>query len=178
MAERPVTYLWAMRLLFLALSGLIMFLHLLPLEPVSRFWAAPDLMIALTFAWVLRRPEFAPLVLIAGVFLLADFLLQRPPGLWSALVLIGSFTLRSKALDLRDLTFSMEWLSVASTLIAITLAYRIILALLVVDTPPLSLTLVQLLMTLIAYPFVVLASQTIFRVRKIAPGEIDAMRNA
>lgn len=177
MAERSVTYLWSMRALFLTLCGLIMFLHLLPLEPVSRLWAAPDLMIALTFAWVLRRPEFAPLVLIACVFLLADFLLQRPPGLWSALILIGSQTLRSKALDLRDLTFSMEWLSVASTLVVITISYRIILTLLMVDTPPLSLSLIQLLMTLLAYPLVVLASQTIFRVRKIAPGEIDAMRS-
>ncbi|MEO0750530.1 MAG: rod shape-determining protein MreD [Pseudomonadota bacterium] len=178
MAERSATYVWSMRAVFVALCGLVMFLQLLPLEPVSRLWAAPDLMIALTFAWVLRRPEYAPLVLIAGVFLLADFLLQRPPGLWAALVLIGSQTLRARAPDLRDLTFPMEWLSVATTLVAITIGYRIILTLLVVDVPPLSLSLIQMMMTLVAYPLVVLASQTIFRVRKIAPGELDAMRNS
>ena len=177
MAERSVTFLWSMRFVYLGLCGLVIFLHLLPLEPVTRFWAAPDLMIALTFAWVLRRPEYAPLMFIAGIFLLADFLFHRPPGLWAALVLIGSQTLRAKALDLRDLTFLMEWLSVASTLIAIVLGYRIILTLLVIDTPPLSLSLIQLLTTLVAYPLVVLASQTIFRVRKIAPGEVDAMRS-
>lgn len=178
MAERSATHLWSMRSVYLIVCGVVMFLHLLPLEPVSRFWVAPDLMIAFTFAWVLRRPEYAPLLFIASVFLLADFLFHRPPGLWAALVLIGSQTLRAKAPDLRDLTFPMEWLSVASTLIAITISYRIILAIVVVDAPPLSLSLVQLLTTLIAYPLVVLASQTIFRVRKIAPGEVDAMRSA
>ncbi|MEL7280511.1 MAG: rod shape-determining protein MreD [Pseudomonadota bacterium] len=177
MAERSATYVWSMRVIYLGLCGLVIFVHLLPLEPVSRFWVAPDLMIAVTFAWVLRRPDYAPLVLIAGVFLLADFLFHRPPGLWAALVLIGSQTLRAKAPDLRDLTFPMEWLSVATTLIAITIGYRIILTLLLVDTPPLSLSLIQVLTTLVAYPLVVLASQTIFRVRKIAPGELDAMRN-
>lgn len=178
MAERSATHLWSMRSVYLIVCGVVMFLHLLPLEPVSRFWVAPDLMITFTFAWVLRRPEYAPLLFIASVFLLADFLFHRPPGLWAALVLIGSQTLRAKAPDLRDLTFPMEWLSVASTLIAITISYRIILAIVVVDAPPLSLSLVQLLTTLIAYPLVVLASQTIFRVRKIAPGEVDAMRSA
>ena len=178
MAERSATFLWSMRLMYLALCGLVMFIHLLPLEPVTTFWAAPDLMIALTFAWVLRRPEYAPLVFIAGAFLLADFLFHRPPGLWAALVLIGSQTLRAKAPDLRDLTFPMEWLSVATTLIAITIGYRIVLLILVIDAPPLSLSLIQVLTTLVSYPLVVLASQTIFRVRKVAPGEVDAMRTS
>ncbi|MEO0748507.1 MAG: rod shape-determining protein MreD, partial [Pseudomonadota bacterium] len=62
MAERSATFLLSMRFLYLVLCGLVMFIHLLPLEPVTTFWAAPDLMIALTFAWVLRRPEYAPLV--------------------------------------------------------------------------------------------------------------------
>lgn len=177
MAERSATFLWSMRTLYLALCGLVMFLHLLPLEPVTRFWAAPDLMIALTFAWTLRRPDYVPIMCVAGIFLLADFLLHRPPGLWAALVLIGSQTLRAKAPDLRDLTFPMEWLSVATTLLAITIGYRVILSILAIDAPPLTLSLVQMLTTLVAYPLVVLASQTIFRVRKIAPGELDAMRS-
>ena len=178
MAERSATFLWSMRFLYLVLCGLVMFIHLLPLEPVTTFWAAPDLMIALTFAWVLRRPEYAPLVFITGAFLLADFLFHRPPGLWAALVLIGSQTLRAKAPDLRDLTFPMEWLSVATTLIAITIGYRIVLLILVIDAPPLPLSLIQVLTTLAAYPLVVLASQTVLRVRKIAPGEVDAMRTS
>ena len=178
MAERSATFLWSMRFIYLGLCGLVMFLHLLPLEPVTSFWAAPDLMVAITFAWVLRRPEYAPLFFIAGIFLLADFLFHRPPGLWAALVLIGSQTLRAKAPDLRDLTFPVEWLTVATTLVIMTLGYRLILGLTVVDQAPLGLSLIQLVMTLLACPIVVFVTQAIFGVRKLAPGDVDAIAAA
>ena len=177
MAERSMAHLWTMRGIYVGLCGLVIFLHLLPLDPVARSWATPDLMLALTFAWILRRPEFTPLILIAAIFLLADFLFQRPPGLWAALALIASQTLRARAPDLRDLTFPMEWLSVGVTLVAMIVTYRLVLAILVVEIPPLGLTVMQMLSTLIAYPFVVLVTQTVFRVRKIAPGEVNAMRS-
>ena len=176
MAERSRTYLWAMRGLYLGLCILLIFLRLLPLDTLPRGWAGPDLILAITLAWGLRRPEFVPPLLVAAVFLLCDFLFQRPPGLWAALVLIGSQTLRARAPDLRDLTFPVEWASVATTLVAMTLGYRIILSLLLVDQTPLGLSLMEMLMTLAAYPFVVLISQLVVGVRKIAPGELDAMR--
>ena len=48
----------------------------------NRFLIGPDLLIAFAFAWSLRRPEYVPSLLLALLFLLADLLLQRPPGLW------------------------------------------------------------------------------------------------
>lgn len=176
MAERSATYLWAMRALYVAICVALMFLHLLPLDTLPRGWAGPDLMLALTLAWGLRRPEFVPPLLVAAIFLLSDLLFHRPPGLWAALVLIGSQTLRARAPDLRDLTFPVEWLSVTTTLVAMTLGYRIILGILMVDQAPLGLSLMEMLMTLAAYPFVVLVSQWGLGVRKVAPGELDAMR--
>lgn len=168
---------WIMRSLYVALCLMLLFIQLLPLDTVPKVWAAPELILAVTFAWVLRRPEYVPASLIALIFLLADLLLQRPPGLWAALVLIGAETLRVRAPGLRDLTFPVEWLTVCSTLVIMTLGYRIILSLTVVDQAPLGLSLIQLVMTLLAYPVVVLLTQTIFGVRKMTPGEVDAMRN-
>jgi rod shape-determining protein MreD len=156
---------------------LLIFLHLLPLQLLPRGWAGPDVMLALTFAWVLRRPDFVPPLLIAGLFLLTDLLFQRPPGLWAALVLLGSQTLRAREPGLRDLTFAVEWVSVATTLVAMTLGYRIILAILMVDQAPLGLSLMQLVLTLMVYPVVALISHTAFGVRKIAPGDIDAFES-
>ena len=166
---------WLMRSLYVLVCMLLLFIQLLPLDTVPKVWAAPELMLAVTFAWVLRRPEFAPATLIAAIFLLADLLLQRPPGLWAALVLIGGETLRARAPGLRDLTFPVEWLTVATTLVIMTLGYRVILGLTVVDQAPLGLSLIQLVMTMIAYPVVVLVTQTIFGVRKLAPGDVDTM---
>jgi rod shape-determining protein MreD len=166
-----------MRMLFGVLCLLLIFLHLLPLQLLPRGWAGPDVMLALTFAWVLRRPDFVPPLLIAGLFLLTDLLFQRPPGLWAALVLLGSQTLRAREPGLRDLTFAVEWVSVATTLVAMTLGYRIILAILMVDQAPLGLSLMQLVLTLMVYPVVALISHTAFGVRKIAPGDIDAFES-
>ena len=70
---------WPMRAAFVALSLALIFVHLLPLETVPRKWAPPDILLAFAFAWVLRRPDYVPALLVAGVFLMADLLLQRPP---------------------------------------------------------------------------------------------------
>lgn len=176
MADRGQAYPLAMRALYVGLCGGLIFLRLLPLDTLPRGWAGPDIILALTFAWTLRRPDFVPPLLVAVVFLLCDLLFQRPPGLWAALVLLGSQTLRARAPDLRDLTFSMEWLSVASTLLIMTLGYRAVLGLLVVDQAPLGLNLTQMVMTLFVYPLVVLISQSVLGVRKRAPGSLDMMR--
>ena len=62
--------------------------------------------------------------------LLADFLFQRPPGLWAALVVLAAEALKARAVGLRDLPFPVEWVSVGTTLVGITLAYRLVLAVL------------------------------------------------
>ena len=176
MAERGRAYPWAMRALYAGLCVVLVFLRLLPLDMLPRGWAGPDVILALTFAWSLRRPEFVPPLLVAAVFVLCDLLLHRPPGLWAALVVIGSQTLRARAPDLRDLSFTMEWVSVATTLVAMTLGYRVILGIAMTDQAPPGLSLMEMMMTLLAYPLVVLASNWLLGVRKIAPGELDAMR--
>ena len=66
-------------------------------------------------------------------------------------------------------------MSVATTLVVITLGYRVILAVLMVDQAPLGLSLMQMIMTLLIYPVVVMLSQTLLGVRKLAPGDIDAL---
>ncbi|WP_101065684.1 rod shape-determining protein MreD [Roseovarius salinarum] len=174
MAERSALRLWAMRGLFAGLCLALIFLRLLPLETLPRSWAGPDVMLALTCAWVLRRPEFAPPVAVAALFLLADFLFQRPPGLWAGLVLVGTEALKARAPALRDLTFAAEWFNVAMLVTALTLAKMLVLALLLVGPDATGLMLLQLSMTVVVYPVVVLASEFLFGVRKAAPGDIDS----
>ncbi len=175
MADRKKQNKWVMRAVFVLACLVLIFLHLLPLDTLPRGWAGPDLILALTFAWVLRRPDFVPATLIAAIFLLGDLLFQRPPGLWAAIVLLGSEALRRREPGLRGLTFAAEWATVATTLVAMTVGYRLVLTLLVVDRAPLGLSLMQLVATLAAYPLVALISQWVFGVRKIAPGDIDAL---
>ncbi|TDK42234.1 rod shape-determining protein MreD [Antarcticimicrobium luteum] len=167
--------LWLMRAAFLGLALLIMFFHLIPLDTLPRRWAPPDLLIAAAFAWCLRRPDYAPAVSIAAVMLMADLLFQRPPGLMALLAVLGSEYLKTRAGGLREASFAGEWLAVCLTLLAITVLNRLVLGVLSVEQAQLSLSLIQMAMTMLAYPLVVLVTQSLMGVRKLAHGDAEAM---
>lgn len=174
MAEQRPARTWVMRSLYLGLSFLIIFMHLLPLEVNPTRWFAPDLLMALTFAWAMRRPEYVPAICVGGVILLADLLFQRPPGLTAALIVIGAETLRARAIANRDMPYLVEWVSVAGVMIGVVIAQRILLAVFFIPAPALGLVLLQLAMTITVYPLVVVTSHFVFNVRRPAPGEVDA----
>ena len=71
--------------------------------------------------------------------------------------------------------FLGEWTTVAITLTILTLMNRMLLGVLGVEQATLAPVLVQGIMTLIAYPFVVLISQSLLGVRRLTPAEIEAM---
>lgn len=141
-------------------------------DPVR--WIAPDLLILLTLAWVTRRPTFVPALFVVVLFLAADFLLQKPPGLWTCLVLMLSEFLRSRSRNLRTLPFWIEWATVSFGLAAITLLDRVILSAVLIPQASLGLTLLQLALTIATYPLVVFVSYAFFGISRPAPGEVDA----
>ncbi len=175
MAELTSTRTWTMRIGYISLCALIIFFHLLPLDTVPRQWAPPDLLIAFTFAWALRRPDFVPALAIAVVMLLADFLFQRPPGLMAVLVVVGSEYLKTRFSGLSDASFVGEWASVAIVLVAITAANRIILGLMAVEQAQLVLSLSQLILTLMIYPVIALITHYVLGVSKLAPSDQDVL---
>ena len=175
MVDQSAARIWSMRAAFVVICLAIMFFHLLPLETTPRRWAAPDLMVALCFAWALRRPDYVPSLLVAAVILLADLVFQRPPGLWAALVVLAVHWLKSRERRQRDNTFVLEWITVAGCLFVITLVYRLVLLVLIVTPGALFLTMMQYITTLAVYPAVVLLSHLIFGVRRSTPGEVDRL---
>ncbi|AXI48135.1 rod shape-determining protein MreD [Sulfitobacter sp. SK012] len=204
MNELSPARLWLMRAGFVLLTALIIFYQLLPLDtaPVDLFttdlvplaasdssdarlerllhlsdprrWIGPDLLLGFAMAWSLRRPEYVPAILLAGIFLLADMLLQRPPGLLALLTLVGCENLKMRERGLRDATFVAEWIAVAFVMVSIFIANRIILSLLLVDTAPWGLSLIELGMTLLFYPLIAGVTHGLMGVRKTAPGELDS----
>ncbi len=167
MGKSP-SHTWAMRGLYVFLAFLVLFLHLLPLNTQPDRWPFPDLLIALTFAWVVRRPEYVPPLIIAAVMLMADLLLQRPPGLLATLVLLGSVYLRSSAPSMRDAGFVGEWTSVAAVVTVIFLANRVVLSVLSVEQTALGPVVIQMVLTIGIYPIIVVLSQTVFGVRRVS----------
>jgi len=175
MADTPKADIWTGRVVFLALALGLMFLRLLPLDTLPPRWVGPDLLLGVALVWAARRPDFLPILLIAAVFLLADLLFQRPPGLWTALVLILTEALRARARTLRGGTLSTEWLTVAVGIVVITLANRFILALMVAPLPPFGLSMMEMALTILVYPLLAGLAAVLFGVRRPAPGAVDKL---
>lgn len=173
MAEPIVTRRWLYRGLFVLLALTFVFLRLLPLGSGFGALPGPDLLTALAFAWVLRRPDYVPVTMVAALVLLTDILFLHPLGLWAALVVVGLEFLRQREPFSRDLPFALEWLVVASVLIAMTLAETLVLFVFMVDGPAFGQVLIQLLLTITCYPVVVLVTARVLGLRKVAPGEVD-----
>ncbi|MEO6298605.1 MAG: rod shape-determining protein MreD [Paracoccaceae bacterium] len=174
MANGWISSVWMHRLLFLAVAGLLIFLRLLPLQTEAGYLPGPNLLLCLIFAWTVRRPEYLPVLMIAGVVLLEDMLLMRPPGLWTGLVILASEFIRSRVALTRELNFGVEWLLVAGLMVAMFVAYRIIQVLAMLPQPAFGFALVQILWSVIAYPAVVAVSRYGLDLHKPAMGELDA----
>lgn len=173
MSEITPARSWLYRALYVGLCICILFAHLLPLDTLPRSWAPPDILLCLTFAWVVRRPEYVPLLLIAAVFLVMDLMFLRPPGLWAALVVIGSEYLRSQVATLRDTTYPLEFITVAAVIWMCFGSYRLILSILLIDQVQLSIFLSQVIFSFIAYSGVVLVSHSLLGVRKSSPTDLN-----
>lgn len=155
---------------------LILFARLLPLAGNISGWPGPDLGLALTLAWVLRRPEQIPAPLIVLLVLLEDVMLMRPPGLWPAIVLAGSEAARLREHRWRDHPFMVEWLRVAILMLGMVIGYRVLQILFLLPVPALGQVILQYLATVFAYPLVILAARWLVRLRRISPVEAHNMR--
>lgn len=166
--------LWLHRLVFLGVALFLTFLRLLPLDTTAGHLPGPDIMLCFILAWMVRRPEYLPAPMIMAVVLAEDLLLMRPPGLWTAMVLMAAEFLRARAALTRELNFSIEWLLVAGVMVTIFVANRLVLAMAFVPQPVFGYALVQIVWSVLAYPAVVALSRYGLDLHKPAMGEIDA----
>jgi rod shape-determining protein MreD len=128
-------------------------------------------MLCLVLVWVSRKREFVPLGLIVFVFLITDFLLMRPPGLWTALVVLGSEFMRTRTGRGVEMPFLLEWALASVTIATIIVIHRLVLLISAVPVPPLGTDLVFMTVTILAYPFVLAFSHYVFGVRRAAVRE-------
>ena len=194
MAEKRLTPRTAHIALFLLIAGLVTLLRLLPIHDLDLSaemgnldqsvpelpglwaqWPAPDLMLCLTMAWVVRRPDLLPAPLIAAYFLFEDLLLMRPPGAWALVVVLATEFLRTRTALLRGTGFWLEYLMVAGIMVAMWLGNRALLAIVIAPQAPLDLSFAQLAGSVLVYPLVVGFVQIVLRLRKPAAGELDGM---
>ncbi len=171
MAETVIARIWLGRLIFASCAAIILFVGLVPLGFTPRFLPQPDLLLCLTLAFTLRRPDFVPVWLLATVFLLSDILLMRPPGLWTAIVILLVEFSRAQEYRFRELVFPFEWAYVSGAIFLALIANRLILSLTMVPQPGFGSIMLHFLLTALVYPFVVFFCYSLLRIHKVTPDE-------
>ncbi len=161
--------------IFLLVVLVLLFFRLLPSGGAIARLPGPDLLLCLTLTWVLRRPDYLPALLIAAVFFVEDLLLMRPPGLWTAVVLLGTEILRSRIALTRELSFALEWLFIGLLMVAMFLAYHMAHVLTLLPQPGFGYGMAQVLASILVYPGVVWLSYVTLGVHKPGMGEVDKM---
>ena len=174
MAEGADRKTWINRGVFALLAFVFIVIDLVPRDMRPPVWAAPDLLLAVTLAWVARKPSYLPVLTIAIFFLMTDFLFMRPPGLWAALVVILTEVIRRQNRDFRDMPFLVEWGTIAVGICAITIVNRLVIAVVMLPQAPLGLTLLEMIATIAVYPVVLVVAHFVFGVTRTAPGEVGS----
>ncbi|WBU61024.1 rod shape-determining protein MreD [Paracoccus albus] len=159
---------------YIGIGLVALFFRLMPLNPGEPGLPGPDIMLALTLAWVLRRPDQLPVAIIVALSLIGDFLLDRPIGLWSFFVLVATEMLRPRSQRWADQAFVFEWMRVGALIGLMLIGYRLIMMLFLLPVPPLAPVMLQWLATVAAYPVVVLALHMI-GIRRLSAAEIEMM---
>lgn len=162
-------------LLYLLAAFILLFLRLMPVAPGTTAWPGPDLFLALTMAWIMRRPDQVPAPAVAVATLVEDLVLLRPPGLWAAIMLLGSEAVRNRGARWREQGFMIEWFQISMVMGLMMLAGRVAQIMVMLPVPPLGMVLLQLIATIAAYPAVVLVGRTVLGLRRISPTEAERL---
>lgn len=164
--------------LFCGTMAALLFLRLLPLSAGTVRLPGPDIGLCLVLAWVLRRPDQIAAPVIALAFVVQDIILFHPPGLWPAIVLIGSEAARLREGRWRDQPFMVEWLRIAILMGVMMLGYRIAQVLFMMPVPALGQAILHFIGTVAAYPLVVLGARVLIGLRRITSTQVEQMRFA
>ena len=167
-----VSRVWLFRAGFFLLAGAAGFVQLLPLDIGPDDWVpGQELVLVMAFAWVVRRPEYVPALLLAAVFLIADILFMRPPGLWAALVVLAGEFLRGRRARAFAATLFMEWLLIAIVLLVMKVVEIVMLLLSGAGHAGMDVTIMHLGLAILFYPVVVLLSERVLGIRKLHLGD-------
>ena len=166
MSKLPSERIWIYRIIFIAVAIFLILINLMPLQTTPQRWPWPNILLLVIFCWSLREPNFVPVPIIITVLLLQDFLLHRPPGLFSGLSVLILIWIKAITTSSDDKSFLAEWVRVTLGFAAISLIYHLVLSLSFVNTTELRITLIQTIFNISIYPVIVLFSHYIFRVRR------------
>lgn len=166
--------LFSYRAGYAGLGILLVLWSVVPFDMRAGALPRPDVFYCITMVYVIRRPEWAPVWLIFGVFFLRDILTQAPLGLFTLLIVMGSEVVRANIQAFREYFFGLEWVWIGGIFVAITLVQQVLLVLTLSQTPRFVEQLYLILFTVAIYPVTVAVMKFGFGFTRPRPGELDA----
>jgi rod shape-determining protein MreD len=152
MMQDPPLRVFRLQLTYLAIVALVVLVQTLPLQSLPYPFAPADVPLAITFAWIIRRPDVMSPILITLAFLFADAILQRPPGLWTLIVLCASIFLRMRTRGRKEVLFLYEWFIVSLVMGVSFLVHYFALMFTFLPVPDVKQYIVQVLLSILIYP--------------------------
>ena len=166
------------RLLYLLGGVTFIVITLIPFDLTAGRAAGPDILFALAFLLVIRRPEYLPMISVLFVFFLQEVAASAPLGIWTLLVLLATEWVRYNLQAFREYNFIYEWLWFCAIYLTMMLLRHLALVVTVSHRPDLlDLTLVYLF-TILLYPPLTGVAHYVFGVHSPPAGETDAWGRA
>ena len=159
MLNESALKLAVLRLTYFVFVLLVVMFQTLPFRTSPTYFIGPDLALLITLTWIMIRPDVMVPALVALTLLLTDLVLQRPPGLWSLIVLSTGMFLRLRAESFVERMFFLEWAMAAGIIATCYLVNYFALLVTFLPTNDISAVLIQALLTVACYPL----SSWIFR---------------
>ena len=151
MNELPFRLL-KLRCTFLLIAMFLIILPTLPIRTDFNYIFIPDLLLVMTFTWVMQRPDVIGPITITIVFLFADFILQRPPGLWTVIVLFAVIFLGTRSAKFQETFFVYAWATVSVIIVFCYISQYIVMRLTFLPAYDLKLLIITGLTTIVLYP--------------------------
>ena len=152
--------------LYVALCMFFLMLQVLPESFGPEAVPGPDLVLAVTLCWVIRRPDLLPSILIGAMLLFADMILNRPPGLFALITLCAAVYLQTRSHDLRQAFFLTEFLYSTLMIVAVALVYLVMRQVLLLPGQSVLTTFAQTAFTILIYPIVGFVSAQLFGITR------------
>ena len=162
MASRSNTGATLRVLTVFLVSLALIFAAILPLGPGYGRLPGPDLLLVVFLLWSIRRPEMVPVGIVALIFLLADLILMRPPGLMAATVVLATEYIKTRKDLTLEVPFVVEWGFAAVMIIMVTFFTTLVMMIFGSHVPPLGPLLIKLVFTIFAYPIIVVVAHYLF----------------
>ena len=161
--EDPPLRILRLKLTYLLIIMLEVLFQTLPTHTSLYQFYMPDILLVITFVWIMRRPDVMDPILITLAFLFADMILQRPPGIWTLIALCATMFLRSRSMYFKEIIFFYEWLIIAIVIIFSFTAHHFVLILTFLPTHNLKLLAMQAFLTIMLYPIFIWVFRSMLR---------------